>query len=78
MKDAKIGDFLLWKGEPAKVVAETDSRQVIIEMLESCKCQHCGGDLGKKQFTMIVSSLLFQESAEPLQTIVSDPTLILS
>ena len=78
MKDARLGDFLLWKGEPAKVVAETESRQVVIEILEPCKCPHCEGDLGKYQFTVIVSSPLFQDSAEPLQTIVSDPTLILN
>ena len=65
MKDARIGDFLLWNGEPAKIVAETEGRQVVIEMIESCKCPHCEGDLGKKQFTTIVSSPLFQQSAEP-------------
>jgi hypothetical protein len=76
MKNAHIGEYLLWNGKPAKVVGSTDRRMVIIEMLDKCKCPHCQGDLGKEQIYMIVSSPLFQESAEPMKTITDDPTII--
>jgi hypothetical protein len=69
MKNPKLGDYLLWQGEPAKIIGTTDSKQVIIELLENEKCPYCKGDLGRKQIHMIVSSPLFQESAEPLPTI---------
>ena len=77
MKDAKLGDYLLWNGKPAKIIAETEKRQVVIELLENCKCPHCLGDLGKKQINVIVSSPMFQNEAEPMQTINNDETLIL-
>ena len=69
MKDAELGDYLLWEGKPAKIVGTSDTRQVIIELLEPQKCPHCDGDLGKKQINVIVSSPMFQEGAEKLQTI---------
>ncbi len=69
MKNPNLGDYLLWKGSPAKVVGETDRRLVIIEMLENSKCPHCNADLGKKQIQVIVSSPLFQENAEKIPTI---------
>lgn len=75
MKNASIGDYLLWQGKPAKIIGETSSRQVIIELLETSKCPHCQGDLGKEQIHMIVSSPLFQANAERLQSIQDDPTL---
>jgi uncharacterized protein (DUF1330 family) len=65
MKIAKLGDYLLWDGKPAQIIGETSERQVIIELLENCKCPHCYGDLGKKQIHMIVSCPLFQEQALP-------------
>jgi len=67
MKNPKLGDHLLWKGQLAKVVYETDQRTVGIELFESCKCPHCDGDLGKEQIDIIPTSPLFQENAEPLQ-----------
>ncbi len=76
MKNASLGDYLLWKGKPAKIIGETSSRQVIIELLENCKCPHCQGDLGKEQIHMIVSSPLFQGNAERVQSIQDDPTLM--
>jgi hypothetical protein len=75
MKDAHLGDYLLWNGQPAKIIGETDQRMVIIELLENCKCPHCEGDLGKKQIHMIVASLLFQENAEKVNSITDDATL---
>lgn len=72
MKNPKLGDYLLWKGQPAKVVYETDRRTVGIEILENCKCPHCQGDLGKNQFNIIPTSPLFQENAEPLQVMLDD------
>lgn len=78
MKNASLGDYLLWEGKPAKIIGETSSRQVIIEPLENCKCPHCKGDLGKEQIHMIVSSSLFQKNAEKLQSIQDDPYLVVS
>ena len=37
MKNASLGDYLLWEGKPAKIIGETSSRQVIIERLEKKK-----------------------------------------
>jgi len=68
MKNPKLGDYLLWKGELAKVVYETDQRTVGIELITDCKCPHCNKSLGKKQVDIIPTSPLFQENAEPLQT----------
>jgi len=68
MKNPKLGDYLLWKGEPAKIIGTTSSQQVVIEMLENCKCPYCDGDLGKDQVHMIVSSPLFQQNAEIIPT----------
>ncbi|MCK5605312.1 hypothetical protein KAR91_25695 [Candidatus Pacearchaeota archaeon] len=78
MKSATLGNYLLWEGKPAKIIGETDKRQVIIELLEDKKCPHCKGDLGKDQIHMIVSSPLFQKNAERLNTILDDETLIIT
>jgi hypothetical protein len=78
MKDARLGEFLLWDGKPAWIIAEASQRQVIIEMIEPCKCPHCQGDIGKKQISVIVASPMFQERAQPMKTITSDPTLTIS
>ncbi|MEY2702846.1 MAG: hypothetical protein RLY43_1484 [Bacteroidota bacterium] len=78
MKNATLGDYLLWEGKPAKIIGETSSRQVIIELIENCKCPHCQGDLGKEQIHVIVSSLQFQQNAEQLPTIQDVPTLVVS
>lgn len=69
MKNAELGDYLLWKGKPAKVIGETDRRQVIIELLEDARCPHCGESLGKDQIHVIVGSPLFQNGAKPMKTI---------
>lgn len=71
MKKAKLGDWLLWKGKLAKVISRADSPTITIEMHENALCPHCGGDLGKEQHSYIPTSPLFQENAEPIQTITS-------
>lgn len=78
MKNPNLGDYLLWKGSPAKIIGETDRRTVIIELLENSMCPHCKGDLGKEQMNIVVSSPLFQENAERLPTIQDDDLLIVS
>jgi hypothetical protein len=78
MKDARIGDYLLWRGKPAKVIGSTDRRQVIIELLEDAKCPHCDGNLGKDQTYVIVSSPMFQNGAETINTIIDDDNLIIT
>ena len=71
MKTAELGEYLLWKGKLAKIVYVAEERTVGIEPLDSCKCPHCDGDLGKEQFSIIPTSPLFQENAEPIKTIKS-------
>ena len=76
MKVPKLQDFLLWKGKLAKIIARADRPTYVIELIESCKCPHCKGDLGKKQISVIPESPLFQENAEPVPTISNDHTLV--
>jgi hypothetical protein len=77
MKDGRLGQYLLWEGKPAKIIGETESRQIIIETLEDKKCPHCEGSLGKDQTHVIVSSPMFQNGAEKLNTILDDDKLII-
>jgi hypothetical protein len=69
MKKASLGDYLLWRGEPAKIIATTSREQVVIELLKNATCPHCNGDLGKDQTHVIVSSPLFQENAQEMKSI---------
>ena len=69
MKTGNLGQFLLWRKKPARIVGETSERQVIIEMLENKCCPHCQRDLGKEQVHVIVSSPMYQEGAEKIETI---------
>jgi len=69
MKRAKLGDYLLWRGKLAKIIATYDKPSVIIEMMENKRCPHCNGDLGKDQTNMIVASPLFQQHAERIESI---------
>jgi len=68
MKNPKLGDYILWEGQLAKVVYETSQKTVGIEFINDCRCPHCNGNLGKKQIDVIPTSALFQENAQPLQT----------
>jgi len=72
MKNPKLGDYILWKGQLARVLYETSERTVGIELIDNHKCPHCQGDLGKKQINIIPTSPLFQENAEPIQTMNND------
>jgi hypothetical protein len=69
MKTGKLGQFLLWRGKPAKIIGESNAPQVIIEMLENKCCPHCNGNLGKKQIHVILSSPMYQEGAEKIESI---------
>ena len=69
MKTAKLYDYLMWKGKLAQVVGIADRKSVIIELKEKNLCPHCSGDLGFQQIQVIESSPLFQENAEPINTI---------
>jgi hypothetical protein len=69
MKNPKLGDYLLWNGEVAQIIGEASERHVIIELIKDRICPHCSGKLEKEQFSVIVSSPLFQQSAEKLQTL---------
>jgi hypothetical protein len=69
MKQGRLGQYLLWRGKPAKIIGESNSPEVIIEMLEKKCCPHCNGDLGKNQIHVIVSSPMYQEGAEKIESI---------
>jgi hypothetical protein len=69
MKTANLGDFLFWKGKLAKIISVTTRRSVGIEIQDPERCPHCNGELERKQFDVIPESPLFQENAEPVQTI---------
>jgi hypothetical protein len=69
MKKASLGDYLLWKGEPAKIIGTTSGQQVVIELLKNATCPHCNGDLGKDQTHVIMSSPLFQDNAQVIKSI---------
>ena len=66
MKKPKLGDLFFWKNKLAKIVAMADQPTVVIEMYEPEKCPHCNGCLEKIQFSVIPTSPLFQENAEPI------------
>lgn len=68
---AKLGDYLLWKDEPAKIIGTTDRSVVIIEMLKHQVCDKCGNDMGVHQFSVIPTSPLFEENAKPMQTLTT-------
>ena len=72
MKTAELGQFLLWKKRVAKIIGKSNGEQAIIEMIENKCCPHCNGDLGKEQVHVIVSSPIYQEGAEPLETFKSE------
>jgi hypothetical protein len=79
MKDCRLGDYLFYNGTMVKCVGVNEAhRSVILESLDDACCEHCGESLGKRQINVIVSSLNFQNGAEPLQTINNDPTLFIS
>lgn len=69
MKTGKLGQYLIWKKRPAKIIGESNAHQVIIEMLENKRCPYCEGDLGKEQIHVITSSPMYQDGAEKLETI---------
>lgn len=70
MKTADIGQVLKWKGKLVQVKFLNEGHRAIgMEFLEDEHCPNCGHNLGKKQFEIIESSLLFQENAEPVETI---------
>lgn len=69
MKKPKLEDWILWKGELAKIIATADKPTVTIQMHKNPCCKECGADLGKYKFSVIPTSPLFQENAEPLQTL---------
>lgn len=69
MKIPKLQDFLKFNGKLAQVIGLVDDPCVVIEFVESEKCPHCSGDLGKKQIEYVIDSPLFQDNSEPIKTI---------
>lgn len=71
MKTAKLGDYFLWMGKIAQVVAINEGHKAIIfSTNETCTCPHCGKEFeDEAQINIIESSPLFQENAQPISTI---------
>lgn len=72
MKNATLGDVIIWKGKLSKIIGEFKERAVVIQSVEKCKCPHCDKELEKKQSTIIVSSILFQQNAEAITTLTDN------
>lgn len=69
MRTAKLGDMLMWEGELAKVVGIAEGKNLIIEIYEEEKCPRCKRSLGRKRFSVLEDSPLFQETAKAIQTL---------
>ena len=70
MKTPKLEDYILWKGQPAKIVGLSDGPQATIEIQESERCRNCKSErIFFRQFQVIIASPLFQENAMPIQTL---------
>lgn len=69
MKKVKLGDYLLWEGKPAQIVAEVSERTLVIVGLEPRWCPHCQGELGKEQTWVVEDSPMFRNGARKLPTI---------
>ena len=72
MKNPSLGDYFLWEGKFARIIAETDKRVVTIELFENCRCPYCNADLGKELLYVVPSSPRFQNSAEIIQAMKDD------
>lgn len=70
MKTAKLGDLLMWKGVEYKVVSIAEGKVLYMEPVRGESCYGCGH---KAEVSVLESSPLFQENAEPIPTI-STPT----
>ena len=64
MKDASLGDKILWGDKPAKIIGEIHTKVVIIEPDEEMKCEHCGCSLGKNHIWAAVSYPFFQNNSK--------------
>lgn len=70
MKTPRLGDHIIWRGQPAEIIGLSDGPQAIIEIEEIEICENCNLDrIVKRQFSVIISSPLFQENAEAIQTL---------
>lgn len=68
MKNPLLGDYLLLNGQLVQVVCETTSRMVGMKPVKPVCCSGCGVEVEEQIIWMIPTSPLFQQSAEPVQT----------
>lgn len=68
MKQAKLNDLFLWKGELVKVVGIAIGKTIIFEKVGEKECECCGM---KFEYNVLEQSPLFQENADPVKTIKS-------
>lgn len=69
MKKPEIGDIFLWKGDLVKVIGRADEPTHIMEMIEDDRCPFCAEQIGRRQFSVIHTSPLFQENAKAIKTL---------
>lgn len=55
-----------WKGELVKVISIANERSVCFQAVDAVPCEKCGQI---KQYDIIEMSPLFQENAEPVDTL---------
>ncbi len=74
MKRAEAGAILKYDGIIYQVVGYTEEKTLILRPLEDNKkivCPHCGKEIGiKEDRTEVESCRNFQNSAEPVDTII--------
>jgi len=65
-KITELGALLRWRGELMEVVSWTDGRVIYMTPVGAERCKHCGE---LKEVAVVEASPLFQENAEPVETL---------
>jgi len=63
---SKPATILKWKGELVEVVGISEGRTIHMQSVNAEKCKLCGS---VKQYDVLENSPLFQENAEPVDTL---------
>lgn len=74
MKTVKLGDVFLWKGQLVEAKWMNQGHPAIgFVTMETVRCPHCGENHEvAASHEVIISSPLFQQNAEPVQTITNN------
>ena len=61
------GSIFKWKGEVMEVVGISEGRVIYFRPIKAEPCEHCGEI---KEIAIVEASPLFQENAEPVDTLI--------